>query len=326
MLDLAVDHAEEIQRDVELDHEGVDHHQVAERHAPIDDAAGGAPQHHDQAGGNDQLLPGVEDRQRGLRLQRRAAQPLQALVIAARFVRFVVEVLDRLIVQQRVDGLGVRRRVELVHVPPKLRAPVGHADREDDVDDQRDDGDPGEPGVEFHREQAQHQRHFDQCREDAVQRIRDQRMHAACAALDVARHAAGLPLEVEAQAQAVQMAEHLQRDAARRALGRLREDQLAQLGEQRGRQPQQPIGEQQAEWNDEHRARIAGLERQVVDQRLQQQRHADIGQLGADHERQRQHHAPAVVPQIRQQLAQRRGVGSTGRRRRAGAGRARGRR
>ena len=42
-------------------------------------------------------------------------------------------------------------------------------------------------------------------------------MHGAGAALDVARHAAGLALEVEAQRQGVEMAEHLERDAADRA-------------------------------------------------------------------------------------------------------------
>ena len=50
---------------------------------------------------------------------------------------------------------------------------------------------------------------------------RDQRVHAARAALDVARHAAGLPLQVEAQAQRMQVPEHLQRDAACRTLGGL---------------------------------------------------------------------------------------------------------
>jgi hypothetical protein len=60
LLDLAVDHAQETQRDVELDHEGVDHHQVAQRHAAVDHALRGAPQHGHQADGDDQLLPGVE--------------------------------------------------------------------------------------------------------------------------------------------------------------------------------------------------------------------------------------------------------------------------
>jgi hypothetical protein len=62
LLDLAVDHAQETQRDVQLDHEGVDHHQVAQRHAAVHHALRGAPQHGHQADGDDQLLAGVEQR------------------------------------------------------------------------------------------------------------------------------------------------------------------------------------------------------------------------------------------------------------------------
>ena len=109
-------------------------------------------------------------------------------------------------------------------------------------------------------------------------------MHAACAALDVARHAAGLALQVKAQAQRVQMAEHFQRNAPRRAFGGLGKHQLTQLGEQRGREAQQAVSQQQRHRHHQHRFRIAGLEAQRIDQVFQQQRHADIGQLGAQHE------------------------------------------
>jgi hypothetical protein len=78
------------------------------------------------------------------------------------------------------------------------------------------------------------QQHFDQRRHDAEQRIRDQRLDAAHAALDVARHAAGLPLQVKAQRQRMQVPEGLQRDMARGALRGLGEHQFTQLGEKRG--------------------------------------------------------------------------------------------
>ena len=57
-------------------------------------------------------------------------------------------------------------------------------------------------------------------------------MHAARAALDVARHAAGLAFQVKAQAQRMQVFKDFQRNTARRALGGLGKHQLAQLGEQ----------------------------------------------------------------------------------------------
>ena len=57
-------------------------------------------------------------------------------------------------------------------------------------------------------------------------------MHGARATLDVARHAAGLPLQVEAQAEVVQVAKDLQRQRAGRALGGLGKDDFAQLGKE----------------------------------------------------------------------------------------------
>jgi hypothetical protein len=53
---------------------------------------------------------------------------LQVLVVAPGLEVLVVEVLDGLVVQQRVDGARMRRRVELVHLAlAELRAPLGHA-------------------------------------------------------------------------------------------------------------------------------------------------------------------------------------------------------
>jgi hypothetical protein len=85
-----------------------------------------------------------------------------------------------------------------------------------------------------------------------VERIRDQRLDAAHAALDVAGHAAGLALQVEAQRQRMQVLEGLQRDGAGGALGGLGEHQLAQFGEQRRRQPQQAVAHQQRHRHHQH--------------------------------------------------------------------------
>ena len=89
LLDLAVDHAEEVERDVELDHQRVDQHQVAERHRPGDDADGRAPHQQRHRAGDDQALAEVEQRQRGLRLDRRLLEALQVLVVARLLERLV---------------------------------------------------------------------------------------------------------------------------------------------------------------------------------------------------------------------------------------------
>ena len=119
LLDLAVDDAEEVERDVELDHQRVDQHQVAERQRARDDADGRAPDQQRHRRGDDQALAEVEQRQRGLRLDRRLLEPLQVLVVARLLEPLVAEVLDRLVVEQRVERLGVGLRVLLVHRAPE---------------------------------------------------------------------------------------------------------------------------------------------------------------------------------------------------------------
>ena len=308
LLDLAVEHAQEVQRDVELDQQRVHHHQVAQRQAVLDHAGGGAPEHRHQARRNDELLARVEQGERALRLDLGAAVGVQALVVAAGLEVLVVEVLDGLVVQQRVDGAAVRLRVQLVHLAAELGAPLGEADGQRAIGNQRGQRDPHEAHVELAAEQRQHQRQLDQRRHDGVERVAHQRLQRARAALDVAGHAAGLAVEVEAQAERVQVAEGLQRDAPRRAVGGLGEDQFAQLGEDRGRQPQPRIGQQQPQRHDHQRPRIADRDRQAVHQLLQQQRHAHVRRLGRDDEHQRQHHAHAVFPQVGAEALQRRPV------------------
>ena len=305
LLELAVDGTQEIQRDVNLDHEGVDHHQIAQRHAPIHHALGGAPQHGDQTGGDDELLACVEHAQGALTGQRSAAVALQVFVVTAGFERFVVEVFDGLEVQQGVDGTRVGARVELIHAATELGAPLGHADRERHINNQGDERDPGEPNVKLHCQQCEHQRQLNQRGNNAVERIRDQGMDRARATLDVAGHAAGLPLQVKAQAHAVQMPEYLQGDAARRALGRFGKHQVTQLGEQGCTQAQRGIGHQQTQGHHQQRCGCVGARCQVVDQGFEQQRHTHIGHFRPDHESQRQAHPPFVFPQIGEQALQR---------------------
>ena len=69
LFDFTVQHAQEIQGNVELNHEGIDHDQIAQGHAAFHHALRGAPEHGHQSRGNDELLAGVQHRQRRLRLQ-----------------------------------------------------------------------------------------------------------------------------------------------------------------------------------------------------------------------------------------------------------------
>ena len=191
----------------------------------------------------------------------------------------------------------------------KLGAPLGDFHGERDVAHQRHRRDGGKTGIKGERQNTQHQQHFNQRGQDAVERIRDQRFRAAHAAFNVTRHAPGLPLQVKTQAQRMQMAKRLQRNRTRRPLRGLGKHQVAQFRQQRSGKAQRAIRQQQAHGHHQQSCVIAGLHIQGIDQLLEQQRHAHIGQLGPHHEQQCRQHAPFVLPQIGQQPAQGRPFG-----------------
>ena len=133
LLDLSIQHTQEVQRDVQLDHEGIDHDKVAQRHVPLDHPGGRTPQNGHQRRADDELLTRIEHGERGLAFQAGLAQTFQCLVVAAGFKRLVVEVLDGFVVQQRIDGFGLAGGLHLVHVAADLHAPIGHLDGEHHV-------------------------------------------------------------------------------------------------------------------------------------------------------------------------------------------------
>ena len=78
----------------------------------------------------------------------------------------------------------------------------------------------------------------------------------------------------------MKMAEGLQRDRSHRALRYLGEQELAQLGECRGRQTQRAVRHEQRDRQDDEL--VLRRQRQRVDDLLEDQRHADVGDLGGD--------------------------------------------
>ncbi len=230
LANLAVEHAEVVERHVELDQEGIDQHDVAHRHAPGGDTDGGTPHHQRDTAGDDQRLAEIEPGQRDLAPDLRYFPFLHLFVITGPLPGFVVEVFYRLEIDQAIDGTDIGRRIELIHRAAQVRAPVADDDGEDDVGDERDEGDQAEiPGIAI-EQNTEHQRDLEQRRQDRIQRVGDQRTDRAGAAFDVAGESPGLAFEMEAQGERVQMLEDLQGDGAHRLLGDPGEKDLAQLG------------------------------------------------------------------------------------------------
>src|SRR5712664_2746482 len=149
LLDLAVHHAEEVERDVELDEQPIHQHQVAQGEGLVHHALGSKQHQRGDGGGDDQALPDVAQAERGLVLGRRVLVFPEVLVVAARLELFVAEVLHRLVVEQAVDGARVSARVELVGAAADLHAPLGDRHRGGDVHHHRAEGDGGEAPVEL---------------------------------------------------------------------------------------------------------------------------------------------------------------------------------
>ena len=212
--DFTVGKAEEVQRQIQLDQIGLNGDEIADRHLPGQHLRHRQGEQQHQPAGDDNPLPDVEQRQRQLIVDGCALVAAQRAVEARGFVHFVGEILDRLVVEQRIHSLGRRLRIGLVHHPAVLDAPVGDHDRVDDVTDH---GDESDRSVERAEVEQQDQADDDnrEGRGDEVEgRHPQHEFDALGAAFDRPRQAAGLAPEVEAQAEFVQVAECLQRHRA----------------------------------------------------------------------------------------------------------------
>ena len=114
LANLAIDDTEKIERDVELDQEGVDQHEVADGHPALDHAVGRAPHHRRDAERDDQLLPEVERGQRCLATGRGIFPLEHLLVVALGLIGLVVEVLDRFVVEQAIDRPSIGGRIVFI--------------------------------------------------------------------------------------------------------------------------------------------------------------------------------------------------------------------
>ena len=198
VLELAIDHAEEVQGNEQLQQEGVDEYQVADTQLAFDHALGGQNHHQGNGDGDDARLAEIQRRQRGLALDRGILPAAQVVVVALQFMGFVAEILHRLVVDQAVDGAGVGLRVQAVHGHPVVHAPFGDVEGEQDIDDHGAEGDGGEPGAVAAQQDGGDQGHFHQGGQDTEHHIVEQRADAAGAALQVAGDATGLAFQMKA--------------------------------------------------------------------------------------------------------------------------------
>ena len=108
LFDLAIGHAQKIKRNIKLDQQRVDQHQVTERQVFCGYAL--RREHHQRGRGNGDngALADIERAERSFGFYRRCFVTGEVGIITPRFEFLVVEIFDGLVVEQAVNGTGIR--------------------------------------------------------------------------------------------------------------------------------------------------------------------------------------------------------------------------
>ena len=317
LLDLAIDQAHEIQRLVELDHHGVDHDEIADGVGAALDAVGA--QHH--GGGEPERehrrLPGIENRERDVGLDARVLIARHRAVVAFGLARLGGEIFHRLVVEQRIDRLGVGVGVARIHLAADVDAPFGGEIGEPHIERDRDRDHDDVAPIEVEQQHGDDQDQFDDGRRQLQQHHAHDGLDGVAAAFENAGEPAGLALEMKAQRQQMHVLEGEHRQPPHRVHRHLGENAVAQLRQRRHQDAHAAIGQRH-----HHRRRqrpgddVVGPERRgaVAGQRIgrpfEGERHRDGGELGGEQQHGREDHAvlqvaPVGRPDIGPQMGER---------------------
>ena len=258
LLDLAVDHADEVEWDGKLKKQRVDQNEIADcllaahyrrrrhRHA------------HRLPDGEDDDLPDVKPGDRRPDADRRLLVARHGAVVASGFHLLVAEIFDRLEVEERVDRLRVRVLVGFVHRPADTHPPVGDFHREPDVDDDGDADDDEIGPVELVSDDRRRERELEERRQRVQDREADDRFDAVDAALDDALQATGPPLQVIAERQLVHVDERDVGEIPDRVLADLCEQRVSEVVEHVHQDAADAVGDDQHDRDGENRGEANG--------------------------------------------------------------------
>ncbi len=295
LFDLAIDHAHEIQRLVKLDHHGVDQDKIADCMSAVADP--GRTHQHDrrETGRENDRLSGVEQGKRGISFDTGPLVALHRTVVALGFALLGPEIFDRFVVQERVDRLGVRLGVGIIHPAANFDPPFGREVSVVHEDHDRDHGRKHIAPVELPHQHDHQQRNLD----DGRRQLQDHHPHndfdAGPAALQHARQSSGLALQMKAQRQLVHVDEGAIGQLAHRMHRYASKDSVAPLGQDRHQYAQAAIAQGHDQGRGDypqlpvrrlHRSGICAGQR--VDRPFESERHRKRRQFGE----QQQHHRP----------------------------------
>ncbi len=238
----AIQRADEVQRDRQLDHDLVDHHEMADVLGVVQHF----PARHQHDGGHaqreDHRLADIQPGQRNIGFDRGLFVLRRGAIVAGPFKRLIAEIFDGFEVEQGIDRLRHRIAVGVVHVLADRDAPVRGDDREPDIDGDRRRDDDDVPEAELEQEDdGVHDELGD--RRDADHHAQaDNGFDAGLAALDDPRQPAGTALQVKAQAQIMQVNESAVGQATHRVLADAGKQGVTNIVEQLRQQPRRAVG------------------------------------------------------------------------------------
>ena len=297
ILDLAIDDPEKIQRDEDLQQEGVDQHQVTDTHLARHHPPGGQPEDQGHAQGDDAALAEVQQGHGGLALDRHLLPGVEGAVITPRLQALVAEILDGLVIDQAIEGLAVGLGVQPVHLMAVIHAPLGHGEGKEGVEGHGAEGHQGKGQFVAGQQDGPHQAELHQDRQDAEGQVVEDGADRARPPFQIPADGSALALQVIAQGQPMQMLQHPGREPAHGPVTDPREDDVAQLVEEGGGQFEQAIGQQQTDgqYQGLGLARLEG-----IDDVLQHQRHPHVRHLRQHQAGEGQEGPTAELPQIGQ--------------------------
>eukprot|EP00968_Pinguiococcus_pyrenoidosus_P026305 scaffold7067_cov245-Pinguiococcus_pyrenoidosus.AAC.18 len=218
--DRVVDRPEEVQRREEIENPGVHRDEIADVHGAILNRDRTEDEGSDQAGVQNQLL---RDVQRG---EARQDLHVEGLVVvhgveeALDLIALVGEVLDGLVVHQRVGELVVPLVVRFVHPAPELLPPERELDRDDGIHEHRHEAEHGQgPVVEVRQEEDAHGEGLEDRGPQVQHSIAHERVAGRDATVRDADNFPQLLLQVPSETEAVHVIEGVLRQVHKRGLG-----------------------------------------------------------------------------------------------------------
>ena len=257
--------------------------------------ADAADAHHHDAGeakGEDHRLTGVKHGQRRVGLDAHRLVARHGTVVALRLARLGAEVFDRLVVEQAVDRLGVGVGVALVHRAPDRHPPVRRDEGPGEIDEDHAQHDADVAEIELEEEHHQDQRELHRrgygCEHDDAHDGLD----GVATPLQHTGQATGLALQMEAEAELMQVDEDLLGQTAHRVHGDGGEERVATLRGEAHEDAQDAVERDQGDGPEEQAEHIvrglgvgARLARHGVRRPLERVGHRHRDELGDQHER-----------------------------------------